>query len=259
MACLTNAFTKKTRNFLAILSGLVLFLAAGNLFADADWQRIAPGILYRDLSGGLLNPWSHIHVFKISPKSHSLGLVMARDFAKKSASVQEFAKKSESLLAINGGFFDNQHQPLGLRISNYEKRNALKSISWWGVFYIKNQKPYIRSLREFHPGKNIEFAIQSGPRLLVNHAIMPLKAGIAERSALGISKDREVIILATENAAMTTAELAKLMQEEPLACTDAINLDGGSSTQLYAEINNFSRNIYGFSQVSDAVVVKNRP
>lgn len=259
MACLTNAFAKKNRKFLTVFAGAVLFLLTNNLFADEGWQTLAPGMLYRDLNGGLLNPWSHIHVFKISPKSHAFSLIMAKDFSKKRASAEEFARRAKGLLAVNGGFFDNQYQPLGLRISNYEKKNALKTISWWGVFYIKNHQAYIRSLRDFHPGKNIEFAIQSGPRLLVDGEPLALKPGIAERSALGIDKDKEVIILVTENAAMTTAELAKQMQEAPLFCSDAINLDGGSSTQLYAEIEDFSRHIYGFSHVSDAVVVKKRP
>lgn len=258
MACLTNAFAKKSMKILHVFIGLALYLCTNTLCAEEAWQNLAPGISYRDLSGGILNPWSHVHAFRISPKLNSFNAVLAKDFSKKLASAQEFAKKSGGLLAINGGFFDNQHEPLGLRISNYNKKNPLKAISWWGVFFIKNNKPYIRSLRDFSPSANIEFALQSGPRLLDQGEPIRLKPGLAERTALGITKDKQVIILVTENAAMTTAELAKLMQEAPLYCTDALNLDGGSSTQLYAEINNFSRHIHGFSLVSDAVVVKTR-
>jgi len=57
---------------------------------------------------------------------------------------------------------------------------------------------------------------------------------------------------------MTTEELARLLKASPLNCTDAINLDGGSSSQLYAHINSFHLNVHGFSNVSDAIVVKKR-
>jgi exopolysaccharide biosynthesis protein len=55
---------------------------------------------------------------------------------------------------------------------------------------------------------------------------------------------------------MTTKTLAKMMRSPPLSCTDAINLDGGSSSQLFAHINSFHLNVHGFSNVSDAIIVK---
>jgi uncharacterized protein YigE (DUF2233 family) len=258
MACLTIALHKMSSKISIIFYSLALFLCSNSAFSINDWQSLAPGIAYRDLMGGYLSPWSHVHVFRISLKKNTFTSVMATDFSKKLASVQELSLKTGALLAINGGFFDNQYRPLGLRITNYAKINSLKAISWWGVFFIKNKKPYIQSFSEFSPSNNIEFAIQSGPRLLVQGETMPLKPGIAERTALGITKNKQVIILITENAAMTTAELAKLMKSDPLSCTDALNLDGGSSTQLYAAIGKFHRQIHGFSYVSDAVVVKSR-
>jgi uncharacterized protein YigE (DUF2233 family) len=259
MACLTNALGKKSPKLLHLFAGFIFILCSNTLFANNEWQTLAPGMSYRDLTGGFLSPWSHVHVFRISPKTHIFKVIMAKDFSKKLATAQEFLSKSSGLLAINGGFFDNQFHPLGLRISNFKQKNSIKAISWWGVFFIKNQKPYIKSFRDFNSSANIEFAIQSGPRLLIKGEPTSLKPGLAERTALGITKDKQVIILVTENAVMTTTQLATIMQSEPISCTDALNLDGGSSTQLYAMVNDFSRHIYGFSHVSDAVVVKTRP
>ena len=53
-------------------------------------------------------------------------------------------------------------------------------------------------------------------------------------------------------SAMTTRELAKMLKAPPLSCIDAINLDGGSSSQLFAHINSFRLNVHGFSNISDA-------
>jgi exopolysaccharide biosynthesis protein len=43
--------------------------------------------------------------------------------------------------------------------------------------------------------------------------------------------------------------------EGGLGCMNALNLDGGSSTQLYAKTQDFSLSIPSFSAVTDAVVV----
>ncbi|MCA0404231.1 MAG: phosphodiester glycosidase family protein [Proteobacteria bacterium] len=238
----------------AIFFSLSCFYSAFTIAAN-EWRTLAPGVEYQDLEGNYLTPWSHLHAFRIDLKKNDLSLVSAKDLSLDHASVDKYADFSKALLAINGGFFDDNYKPLGLRIYNKRKKNPLKNISWWGVFYIKNQKPYLSTIRQFNANQ-VDFAIQSGPRLLINNRIPPLKPGRAERSALGITPDGKVIILVTDNAPISTTELAQLMKAEPLHCENALNLDGGSSSQLSARIGSFELNVHGFSNVSDAVVVK---
>ncbi|KTD21704.1 Exopolysaccharide biosynthesis protein related to N-acetylglucosamine-1-phosphodiester alpha-N-acetylglucosaminidase [Legionella londiniensis] len=220
------------------------------------WRNIASGIEYQDIGANIFNPWSHIHVFRIDLKNNQFDLIFADDLSRPHASIHEFAQHSKALIALNGGFFDKKFRPLGLRISNQHLENPLKRISWWGIFYIKNQKPYLTSLRQYKHDKKIDFALQSGPRLIINGRIPSLKAGIAERSALGITKDNRVIVLVTENSPMSTTNLAELMQSPPLECRDALNLDGGSSSQLTADIDSFQVNVHNFSHISDAIVIR---
>lgn len=238
---------------------LFLLFSATPVMAD-NWRKLTPGIEYLDLGANLLTPWSHIHVFRVNLKNYRLDLVMANFLSQPHASADEFAQYSKALLTINGGFFDHNHHPLGLRIGNQQQYNPLKHISWWGIFYIQNKKPYISGLSKFKNSHHqlIDFAVQSGPRLLINGHIPTLKPGRAERSALGISSDGRVIILVTDNAPLTTTALAELMQFPPLNCINALNLDGGNSSQLYADLNSFQLNVHGFSNVSDAIVVKPR-
>jgi len=185
-----------------------------------------------------------------------LALVTAKTLALKNASTDQFAEQSNALLSINGGFFDREFNPLGLRINNKKLENPIKKISWWGIFYVKNNAPFITDVTHFKHDDDIDFAVQSGPRLLIKGKIPSLKQGIADRSALGITADGKVIILVSTNSARSTRELAILLKAPPLFCTDAINLDGGSSSQLYAHINSFKLNVHGFSNVSDAIIVK---
>jgi uncharacterized protein YigE (DUF2233 family) len=235
---------------------LTLLILSFSSYASENWQELSPGIEYQDLAGGLLTPWSHSYVFRIDLEQNKLALLSAKSLGLKNASADQFAEHSQALLSINGGFFDHQFNPLGLRINKGIQENPIKRISWWGIFYIKNNKAFISSLNHFHEDQAIDFAIQSGPRLVIKGKIPSLKPGNADRSALGITADGKVIILVSTNAAMSTHQLARLLKKPPLSCTNAINLDGGSSSQLYAKIGSFLLNVHNFSNVSDAIIVK---
>lgn len=255
MSSQTNVYPAN-KSYLFFLSFFIaIFLAPFQTYAEGHWQRLSAGIEYQDLAGGILAPWSHIYVFRVDLNKNKLSLINSKDLALKNASVSQFAEYSNALLSINGGFFDHQFNPLGLRVTHKKMENPLKQISWWGIFFIKNNNAHISSLRHFQYDKDIDFAIQSGPRLLINRKIPSLKPGIAERTALGITADGKVILLVTTNAAMTTNKLAHLLRSPPLSCMDAINLDGGSSSQLYAHIGSFLLQVHGFSNVSDAIIV----
>lgn len=234
---------------------LLGFLLFSSLSAQADWKTVAPGIEYQDMANTLLTPWSHIHVFRVDLNLNQLDLVTAKSLKRRQATVEQFAKAKHARIAINGGFFDEQFAPLGLRMSQSTKSNNLKQISWWGVFQIRGNRPSIVHYSQFHED-NVRFAIQSGPRLLIHGKIPALKPGHAERTALGITKKGEIILLVTDRAPMTTTGLARLMRSSPLSCTDALNLDGGSSSQLFAQWHDFSVKARGFSEVSDAIIVK---
>jgi uncharacterized protein YigE (DUF2233 family) len=242
-----------------LATALFLFYLGYSLPALANnWLQSAPGIEYIDLGSSILTPWAHIHVFRINLNNNQLSSVSARELSLQHASAEEYAHHSKALLAINGGFFDHDYHPLGLRVSNHKQYSPLKRISWWGIFYTKNKLPYLSSVNKFSGNQQIDFAVQSGPRLLVNGRIPTLKPGKAERSALGISPDGRVIILVTENTPMTTTELAQLMSSPVLNCKNALNLDGGNSSQLYVDMDSFRINAHGFSNVSDAIIVKRR-
>ena len=92
----------------------------------------------------------------------------------------------------------------------------------------------------------------------MNGQVPTLRPGLANRSALGIDKHGKVIVVVTENLPISTSDLAHILAAPPLNCVDALNLDGGSSSQLYAKIDRFKLDVPGFSQVSDAIVVKRR-
>lgn len=238
------------------LIGLFLILIGLHFaMASNDWRPLAPGIDYKDLVTTRFTPWSHIHAFRINLQENTLSLATAKDIHHDFAAVSDYAQYTHALIAINGGFFDKNYHPLGLRIRHHQQLSPLKLISWWGVFYTKQGHAYLSSAKRFKQTEHVDFALQSGPRLIINGRIPSLRPGLDERSALGITQDGHVIILVTEHAAITTTELAQLMKAPPLNCINALNLDGGSSSQLYAKIKSFQLHVHGFSNVSDSIIV----
>lgn len=235
--------------FLLTMTGLHFALAANH------WKPVAAGITYRDSTTTSLSPWSHIHTFKIDIRQNNINLVLAKDLHHELATATDFAEQGKAILAVNGGFFDNNNHPLGLRIQNSHSLSPIKPISWWGVFAIQNNKATLSSYRQFQGVRDASFAIQTGPRLLINGKIPALKPGRAERTAIGITAKGEVILLVTEYNPLTTTELAELLQKAPLNCKQALNLDGGSSSQLYAKTDKLALSVHGFSQVSDGIIV----
>lgn len=232
----------------------LLLLAAASL--PHRWHEVAPGIDYRDLDQKRLSPWSHIHVFRIDLTKNRLDIALAKQYHASVLSAEEFLNHSRALLSINGGFFDANQRSLGLRLAQDKEHSPLKNISWWAVFYVKNHTPTVSTLNQYAHSQDVKFAIQSGPRLIVNGKITHLKPGLAERSALGITRDGHVIMLATENNPLTTHDLALILQSPQLDCIDALNLDGGSSTQISAHMQHFTLNVQGYAKVADAVLVR---
>ncbi len=223
------------------------------------WRTLAKGLEYTKIYPMSVPLYGVVHAFRINLRYYNLDLALASDQNKKIALVESLVNANHAIIGINGGFFNPKLKPLGLRIKNGTIRNPIKSISWWGVFYISKNRPHIVSQRAYRPSRHIHFAIQSGPRLIINGRIPSLKAGLDVRSALGITGEGRVVLVATQNLPITTTQLAKLMRKPiskgGLGCIDALNLDGGSSTQLYAKINDFMLYVPGFTPVADAVLV----
>lgn len=253
-------YMSKTR-LTAAMKQFVLFfflttLSNQNAIASSTWQKLSSGIQYIDLNDE--SPaWAHIHAFKINLSTNKVQLMLAKDFGQTSATANDFFKHNpKALIVINGGFFDHLFRPLGLRIRNSHQESFFKPISWWGIFFIKNTQPSITAAKYFHLNSNINLAIQSGPRLLVDGEILPLKPGFAERTALCITRSNALVLTVTENFKLSTSELAARLKEPPLNCLQALNLDGGGSSQIYAQIGEFKLDSPGFSKVSDALVVE---
>lgn len=234
-----------------IVASLLWFYSEGKSSPPTQWHPLAPGLDYMELD---LNPGT-LHAFKIDLRQNRLELISPQQ----PLSVKEMAASSHALVTTNAGFFTPDGKPLGLRISEGKVLSPLKPISWWGIFYLQNNLPAIRSFNNFVLTDDIHFAVQAGPRLLVDKSIPHLKDGMDNRTAIGYNAKNQVILVVTENAQLSTPDLAKVLakpeKQGGLGCLYALNLDGGSSSQVYAEVGNFTLDVPSYRAVADGLAV----
>ncbi|MFC2173130.1 phosphodiester glycosidase family protein [Acidobacteriota bacterium] len=187
-------------------------------------------------------------------------VIDARECCEGPASVRQMAKETGALAVVNGGFFDENEAPLGLIIANSRKMNELRPISWWAVFYIKKNLPAIALTRHFKHDQRITQALQSGPRLLVKGRVPgKLKHQVCRRTAVALDKSGRVILVCTRETKVSASLLGRFLglseKKGGLGCLDALNLDGGPSSQFYLETGGHRLHIPGGWPVPNGIGV----
>ncbi|MBI2297599.1 MAG: phosphodiester glycosidase family protein, partial [Armatimonadetes bacterium] len=147
----------------------------------------------------------------------------------------EAARDYAALAAINGGYFDDQHHALGLVISDSKQVNPVRRADW-GVFLLRRGRAEVVHTRDLKNTRDVTQALQCGPRLVVDGRLTKLKPSPATaRSAVGVDAEGRVVLVVTRGA-LRLSEFARLLaraeKDHGLGCRDALNLDGGPSTQF---------------------------
>lgn len=240
---------------------LLLILNAEPMWAaPTTWQTISPGVSYAQLLPEPPAVSGRIHAFKIDLTQYTPVCALAKTYKRRFMSAQAFAKALDAPLVINGGFFDWEGTPLGLRLCQGEVQNPKRDISWWAVFSLSNQRMRLERTAYFKQDADVSFAIQAGPRLVVRGLpVSHLKPGLDQRTAICQHRDGSFVLIATEKYKLSATAFAKRLadheRQDGLGCEMALNLDGGTSTQLYAKFDGFERDIPNYIGVADAVAI----
>jgi uncharacterized protein YigE (DUF2233 family) len=211
---------------------------------DSTWTNVGAGIESRTFS------WhgARVYAYRALPSHIGMGSSAYLE-------APEWIKKTKAHVVINGGYFDGDGNPMGLRVSQNKRLMGLRNANW-GVFWIKQGHAHIEHTRDFSTSTRPEFAIQCGPRLVVDGKTTDLKQQWDRRTGLGIDR-RGRVVLAIADGQLSLDEWAQIFaSSEGLGCRDALNLDGGGSTQLAFNSGKKHLDIGGSWPVPDVVVIK---
>jgi uncharacterized protein YigE (DUF2233 family) len=233
--------------------------------ADGVWKKIDEGfeVMSMQLEGQAYGISSKLKILRINPERFQVRVIDSRAFGVDRMEIKSLARRAQALAAINGGFFLPDHRPLGILIVDGRQANPLRKADW-GIFLIQDNRPRIIHTSEFQNEANITQAIQVGPRLVVEGKEKIMKKQAARRSALGITRNQQVILLNTEDTEAYFQDVARIFRlpasEGGLDCLDALALDGGGSAQMYAEYKSLSIDIPGQWAVPNGIgVFKKQP
>ena len=219
------------------------------------------GLSYRylDIDSGKYPVKKSFSIFyvQINPDKYEIDLLRARDYKHKLMTARDFANNAQSLLVINASFFDKKLRAIGLQIKKGKRFKHVARVDG-GVFYIRENQAKICHTRNYTYHKNIRLAVQGLPRLVHNGSIIErLKNRLARRSFVGVTKDNQIILGVTMNSRAYIRDLAKILalksESGGVGCHYALNLDGGSSTQLFMKHNGFKLYVAGSSAVPNAL------
>ena len=243
-----------------------LLLLAIVASAHADWNALSveqdagqTGIEHRHVvvEDTGLSQRADVDVVVFSAKSCALRVIDNPE----GESLSTIMKREKCVCSVNGGYFDPEFKPIGLRISNGETFSPLRRARMiTGVLLQSDRGIDVIRVGEFSRARRITSAIQSGPFLVesstpvrgLNSSQLARRtfAGIAnrDRALLGVCSDVSLSELANILATVAVAGNSKIRR--------AMNLDGGSSSAFWFACENGSVfSIRGQKPVRDFVGV----
>jgi len=147
-------------------------------------------------------------------------------------------KRERGASGVNGGYFDTEFKPIGLRTSEGKTFSPLRRARLITAVLLQSSHgiDIIRASEISHI-KKIATAIQAGPFLVEGskpiHGLNDLL--LARRTFVAIASDDRVLLGVC--SAVSLAELAKILAAPPVAADykirRAMNLDGGSSSAFW--------------------------
>jgi uncharacterized protein YigE (DUF2233 family) len=224
---------------------LAMFLAVAGA-----WQPAVPGVETLTMDeGGASVALIRFDLQRFRPEVVMLGPERTR-------TASALRRDLSAVVAINGGFFDEDRRSLGLRIAGGKTAVPLRRGVDWGVLVLRPGRATIVHSRDFKPDPRIEGAIQVGPRLVAAGRPLRLKPQAARRSAVAVDREGRTLTLVVSPGPIEAGRLAELLVR--LGFHSALLLDGGASTQVSAAAGRFTLDVPGAYGVPDALVVRSR-
>jgi hypothetical protein len=226
--------------FYRLLLVLLIALVAS---AQADWKIVStesePG------RGGI----EHRHVVVEDAAAGERVAFDVADFSAKSTALRVIdnpdgqslgavMKREKWACGVNGGYFDTEFKPIGLRVADGTTFSPLRRARLiTGILLQSDRGIDVIRASEFSNTKKTVAAIQAGPFLVEGNKRIPRlnNSQLARRTFAGIAtNDRGLLGFCSD---VSLAELANILATAPILSDSkirrAMNLDGGSSSAFW--------------------------
>jgi uncharacterized protein YigE (DUF2233 family) len=259
---------------LQLLAAPVLAAPAGRLDSSTElprtfeWQRLEHGFetaRYRiPFESSVVS--SEVLLLRVDPVRYSIHVVPAIKTGSLSSDVKTITTRFGGIAGINGNFFDPEGRALGVVVSNFvEKQKVQRGGSVLSGVFFTDGKRFGIAHRDDFQSAGIAEALQAGPRLIVNHEPVQVKQPDSgtRRSGIAITRSQQIILYATtvRFPGATLGQIQTMLLSPELQIVDALNLDGGGSSQLFVAklgANNEEVDIAGGDPVPVGLVIKRK-
>ena len=239
----------------AVLLGAISAVPSSVRGQPPRFLAVAPGIAHAtfEVRSGDIEPFSG-HAFKVDLELTELRLVSAGGVSLRQT-VKQIVAPYPAVVAVNASFFDKDGRAMGLATDDGRLIVASK-LQNWGALVVDGTNARIVLGADIHSHLAHRLIVQGIPRLVIGGAIPRLKPQVAERTAVCAEGSVVIIVVATK---VETTAFARFLADPPekggLGCMDALNLDGGPSTQLVVKLPTLALSLPGGWGVPNALVV----
>lgn len=224
-----------------------------------EWHEIEEGLKSLSISTPL---GIRLHAFKISPDKFTFSVEQQANM--QGETVEEFATRTDALIAINGGFFakhsDGSLSPVGLLIDEgiqytraWAKKGGFLIAGSDGIKILPSKDTLSGRYKEVIQTRPV--IIEAGKKWALNRNLRMSK----NRTLVCVQEDKQVVLLTFSGLGLSLFEAGWTLRSEEWGgwfdCDCAIALDGGGSTQLHVKDHpDFS--VFGDTNVQNALLVK---
>ncbi|MGC9348688.1 MAG: phosphodiester glycosidase family protein [Anaerolineae bacterium] len=206
---------------------------------DTGWQPTHPGIEVRSVNVQAGELTERLTIARLDPAQVRLRVFYAPGAP---APVGAWARQTDALLVVNGGYFTAEQEVTGLTITNGEVHGTPLG-DYAGMLAVGyDESVSVRWLRTwpYDPTEGLREAVQSFPVLVKPGGVMGFPAdaddGRASRRTV-VAQDVEgrVLLTIAPRGYLSLHELAIWLAGSDLGVDVAVNLDGGTSSGFWLQ------------------------
>ena len=234
----------------SFLLGLAIWAATAPLHAQSPAWTVAKsetlpapeGLTHevQTVTGGPGGTTATLHFVSFDAAHHTFAVYDQGDLGRNS--LAETLAKHHALAGTNGGFFQPDFEPLGLLLAGGKlvEKPAHNSRLLSGALVVTGHHLALKRASEPLPGKNARQAVQAGPFLVEFARTIPGLNDARSARRTAVFTDGRLRWGLVSTSALTLAELGQVLADPALLpgglkIDKALNLDGGSSTALWAQ------------------------